>query len=594
MLKYLNIRDFALIEKVEVAFKPGLNVLTGETGSGKSLVLSALGLLGGGKASANFVRAGKTSAWVEGAFELSEAENRFLQQLLGESGIEVDPNSDLIIRREISTSGRSRIFINDRLATIGVLRSIKPVVANIQSQGEQLSLVENGVQLAILDLFANAGELKEMVGNSFRQWRDADDLRRSLDEKSKQKAAKEDFLRFQLSEIESVSPQAGEDERLMAERRAASNAEKIRLLTSQSYGELFENDDSALNKLAVIARELGQLGLLDDRVQPWADQFSESVRILEDVGDSLRNYTASFDVTEGRLDEIESRLAELERLKRKHGTDLDGVFKTRDEILNELNSAQLLEFEQDQAATKARQHWAKYLELALQLSQLRKSGAVEFADIVEKHLETVALERSRFEVRISSAAVDVDGNGSDTVILSGESLKAQCTETGIDTVDYYFSANPGEPLKLLSEVASGGELSRLFLVLHTLEKDPDRAEHASGTVVFDEIDVGIGGRVAEAVGRRLQGLAGRQQVLCVTHQPQIARFAQGHFVVFKETVNERTRTLVEEVHDDGRIRELVRMVGGADDVENRRIVDLIFQDRESDSPRKKRRGSREA
>src|SRR6266404_59118 len=590
MLRYLVIRDFALIESLELKFESGLNVITGETGSGKSLLLSALGLLAGAKASANFVRAGRQAAWVEGAFELAAAETQFVQNVLGDTGIEVEPYTDLILRREIASSGRSRIFVNDRLVTIGALRSLRPILANIQSQGEQLSLVESETQLMILDAFARANGMRSQVASFYEEWTAAESLSVNLAERIKQKVSREDFLRFQLAEIEAVSPEIGEDDRLMAERSAAANAEKIRTLTSQSYNELFDSDDSALNKLAVVERELSQLSALDERVRPWADEFTQSIRVLEDVSDSLRNYAATFEVSEGRLDEIETRLAQLERLKRKHATDLDGLLQIQSDILEELNSTETLEFERAELVEKTKVLWKSYLESAVQLSLRRKAEARGFAELVEKNLESVALEQCRFEVRISTSPCGMPDGGADIELEISDQVSDNCSANGIDSVDFFFSANPGEPVKRLSDVASGGELSRLFLVLHTLGRETEESGLASGTVVFDEIDVGIGGRVAEAVGRRLKDLARRQQVLCVTHQPQIARFADIHFVVYKQSDDDRTRTLVAEVHGDERVRELVRMVGGADDVENRRVVDLIFQTDESTSRKKKRRG----
>jgi DNA repair protein RecN (Recombination protein N) len=352
---------------------------------------------------------------------------------------------------------------------------------------------------------------------------------------------------------------------------------------------LYESDDSALSKLGLVEKELLQLAQLDERVRHLIDEFRVSRVQLRDISDSLRHYASSIEVSEGRLDELENRLVDLERLKRKHGTDLQGVLNTQVEIMDELSASEGLEREREGLVQDLSILRDEYLQRALEVSARRNLAGKVFAERVEKELETVALEKARFEVNLKSFG---SGNGfqSGAVQVQPDDRAAVSgSESGIDEIEFLFSANPGEPLKPLSETASGGELSRLFLVLYTLEGASGGLDAGSGVVVFDEIDVGIGGRVAEAVGRRLKNLARKQQVLCVTHQPQIARFADTHLAVSKQTDGDRTRTFVKEIHGEERVLELVRMVGGTDDAENRRVVDLIFQTDENRT--KKRRGA---
>jgi DNA repair protein RecN (Recombination protein N) len=589
MLKYLAISNFALIEKLQLALGPGLNVLTGETGSGKSLLLDSLSVLTGSKAGAQYLRAGNSSASIEAAFEVDNSDSSDVTSILNAAGIHLEPDSELIVRREITLGGRSRVFVNDRLTTVAFLKQLQPLLTTIQSQGEQLELQDKDRQLMLLDDYAGIIDLRHGLAGAYVSLRKAERRLSELDKRLKERVAREDYLRFQLEEILSLKPEPGEDERLTAERSAVVNAERISALTADAYSLLYESDDSALSKLGLVEKELLQLAHLDERVRHLVDEFSVSRVQLQDISESLRHYASSIEVSEGRLDELENRLVDLERLKRKHGTDLQGVLNIQVEIMDELSASEGLEREREALVRDLSILREEYMKRALEVSARRNLAAKEFAERVEKELETVALENARFEVTLKSFE---SGNGflpDSPQVQRDDRAAVPGSESGIDEIEFLFSANPGEPLKPLSETASGGELSRLFLVLYTLEGASGEVDAGSGVVVFDEIDVGIGGRVAEAVGRRLKHLARKQQVLCVTHQPQIARFADTHLAVSKQTDGDRTRTFVKEIHGEERVLELVRMVGGTDDAENRRVVDLIFQTDENRT--KKRRGA---
>jgi DNA repair protein RecN (Recombination protein N) len=566
MLTLLDIENFVLIESMRLELDPGLNVLTGETGAGKSIVLEAIELLLGAKASGNLVRTGSTRACVQGEFEFASGAPAELAQLLATSGCDGEIDA-IIIRREIGQGGRSRVFVNNCLATTTTLKSLQPYLGSLQSQGIQYSLFNEATQLEILDDFAEVSGNRETVANLYGRMTalqaQIDELDRGAEELKRQY----EFLRYQLAEIDRVSPQAGEEQQLISERNIVKHAEKVRELSTCAYSELYENDESALSKISLSEKALSSLSIFDDRAGVWVESLITARSILEDLANTVRDYIARSDESPERLDELESRLAELDRLKRKHGTDIDGVLKVKTEIEGKLVATENFELERSELVAALRDAMEKYFGAAQELSKRRLAARKTFQKAVLSGLKSVALEKSSFELSINT--LDLDG--------LPERAPAGFGKTGIDQVTFLFSANPGEPIRPIVEVASGGELSRLFLVLQTLEGKRRHQSEVSATIIFDEIDTGIGGRVAEAIGRRLKELSASRQVICVTHQPQIARFANKHFVVAKTVTAGRTVTTVDHAAGERRIAELVRMVGGKDDLEARRIVDRIFE-----------------
>lgn len=566
MLKSLNISDFAVIRRLRIDFGRGLNLLTGETGSGKSIIVDALGLVLGNRASGEQIRTGEESALVEAVFELPARQERVVRTALAEVGVLFE-EEELIIRRELSQRGRSRIFINDRQVTTQTLRRLQPLLVEIHGQGDQRALLSQQSHMDLLDSFAGCSDLRRRVAESFDEWRSAAKALMDLERELVNRERDTELLQFQLTEIESVSPRTGEDEELQKERRLLAHAEKVEQLGAGAYAELYEDDESVLSRLARVRRQLEELSEIDGRVKGALELLLGGVVSLEEVATALRSYSEGLEVSPFRLSEVEHRLAALERLKYKYKTDLDGVLKIQDELSKRLSGLSNLSEREVELRSALKAAEAEYRRSAELLTARRKEAAPALERRVMADLKHVAMEQARFIVKVCTATPPAEEERAESYTSgSNEPLQAQFfTSRGADQVEFLLSANPGESPRPLARIASGGELSRLMLTLRTAGKGAEAAfAESSETVVFDEIDVGIGGRVAEAVGRRLLMLAGERQVLCVTHQAQIARFADHHFVVEKAVERGRTITTARELNREERVGELARMIGGAE------------------------------
>ena len=523
MLRFLRIHNLAVIEAVEVQFEPGFNVLTGETGAGKSIVVEAVGLLLGARASADLVRTGASHAAIEAIFEHGGAE--------------------VIVRRELTSQGRSRSFINGALATAAALRDLSARLVELHGQHEHQALLDPLTHLSLVDEYAELTDLAARVADA---WADVRTLREQLERSrmdAREKAARLDLLAFQLGEIEKAAPKAGEDETLAAARQVLASAERIQALCEESYAALYERDGAVLSSLGGIWKRVGELAALDPKFSSYVEARDGIKSQLEDLAFFLRSYAGGVDASPGRLQEVEDRLALLERLKRKHGPALEDVLERGRSLVRErdlLTGAGERAEDLQKALAGAGE---RYVAAARELSRKRREAAGQFARNVETLLAELAMERTRFEVRFNGAEVGPD----------------EWNERGIDRAEFYVSPNPGEDLRPLARIVSGGELSRVMLALRTLT-----VGDASGkTLIFDEVDAGIGGRVAEVVGRRLRALGGRFQVLCITHLAQIAAPGTTHFRIEKRVRASRTVTSVERLNSDGRVEEVARMIGGA-------------------------------
>ena len=551
MLTLLQISNIALIDDLQVEFERGLNLLTGETGSGKSIIVDALGVLIGGRFASDVVKAGEKRAFIEGLFSVER--NAELEELLQAAGIELDGDAErneIIIRREMN-AGRSKIFINNQLATLALLRDLHPFLVDIHGQGEQQTLFNPDTHLQLLDAYANNPNLKQEVASRYKRWlaikRELDTLRQ--DEAKKFQLI--DILRFQIEELERAHLEAGEDERLEEERRRLNNVEKLTALSAEAYGLTYEDDDSALSRIVQATRRIEELSEYDGNFRTYLEGLQNARAVLEDLSYTLRDFTEGLEFSPERLAEVESRLAELSRLKRKYGGTIESALEhltTSEERLKNIEHAdeRERELQNELAAVQS-----EYLQAARQLHRQRIKAAKDFEKNVVRNLVEVAMENARFEVRISTPSDEELQSDS-----SGRNFSAQ----GIDRVEFYFSANIGEDVRPLARVASGGEASRLMLVLKTVAG----ASEFPRTIVFDEVDTGIGGRVSEAVGAKLKRLSASNQVLCVTHQPQIARFADAHLLVRKEVKANRTTVNLERLNKQGRIEELARMIAGSE------------------------------
>ena len=533
MLRFLRIRNLAVIEAVEVEFEPGFNVLTGETGAGKSILVEAVGLLLGARASADLVRTGEPLATIEAIFD--------------DTG-----GRELIVRREISNQGRSRSFIDGALATASALRDLSARLVELHGQHEHQALLDPLAHLPLLDDYAGGGEIAAQVATVWARLRSLrDKLERSrMDER--EKSARLDLIGFQLGEIEKAAPKAGEDEQLTATRQVLASAERIQRLCEESYATLYDRDDAVLAGLGGVWKRVGELATIDSQFAPYVESRDGIKSHLEDLAFFLRSYADGIDSSPARLQEVEDRLALLERLKRKYGPTLHEVIergavlaRERDFLTGAGEGAEDLLKSLD-AAT------AEYLSTARELSRRRRTAAVHFARDVEGLLGELAMARTRFEVRFNEAELPESG----------------WSERGIDNAEFFVSPNPGEELRPLARIVSGGELSRVMLSLKTLATTKpgsmfDANPAGAKTLIFDEVDAGIGGRVADVVGSRLQELGKRFQVLCITHLPQIAARGDAQFLIEKSIRGRRTVTQVERLDKEGRIEEIARMIGGA-------------------------------
>ena len=560
MLTLLNISNIALIDDLQVEFDRGLNLLTGETGSGKSIIVDALGLLIGGRPTSELIKAGEARAFIEGLFLVER--NAELENLIRSAGIELEAEgeTEIVIRRELSAGGRNKIFINHQLATQSLLREISPFLVDIHGQGDQQTLFNPGTHLELLDAYAGLPGLRQETASRFKHWQT---LRRELDELRHDEAERFqliDILRFQIDELERGALVVGEDEQLEEERRRLNNIERLTTLCAEGFGLIYEESDSALTRIRQASRRVEELADYEASFRGYLEGLESGRALLEDLAFSLRDFADKLESSPERLAEIESRLAQTAQLKRKYGgsieTSLEHLARSQDRLRDiEHSDERASEIERELAGAAS-----QYLDSALRLHRKRVKTAKEFERAVERDLAEVAIEHARFEVHIAAPSE------AELVESPGGARGASFTIRGIDNVEFHFSANIGEAARPLARIASGGEASRLMLVLKTLAA----ASEFPRTIVFDEIDTGIGGRVSEAVGAKLKKLSESNQVLCVTHQAQIARFADAHLLVRKEVMDGRVDLSCERLDRRGRVEEIARMLTGAEITETAR------------------------
>jgi DNA repair protein RecN (Recombination protein N) len=546
MLLELRAENYAVIDRAVATFGLGLNLLTGETGAGKSILIDALALLLGGKASPDVVRHGADKAVVGCVFELTPGAAAILEA----NGIDSD-SDHILLRREIVANGKGRVFVNNQPATVGVLRQLAPELALVHSQGETLGSFDQAQQRSLLDRFG--GLNTEGVTAAFVTWRATTGKLEELQSAEQDRLRMADLWRFQSKEIDQAALVAeDEDVQLEAEKRMLGNAEKLSTAAMSAHELLYESENAAETTLGLALKHLEELARYDARFQEPAQQLAAAKAIVEDVDAEVRDFANNIHASPGRLEEIEDRLAALDRLKRKYGKTLAEVIAFGAEAARQLaevenRDALLLELKAKEA-----QDAGAYQAAAKQLTASRTEAAKRLEKLAEAQINDLAMS-TRFNVRVTAQP-------------SPESWTAH----GWDQVDCLIATNAGEPLKPLHEIASGGEMSRVMLALKVTVE-----ESASGgaqrkkksvlprTLVFDEIDIGIGGRAAEAVGRKLKTLSKGQQVLCITHLPQIAAFGDQHFLIEKTEKRGRTQTDVRRMEDSERTHEIARMLSGA-------------------------------
>jgi DNA repair protein RecN (Recombination protein N) len=540
MLQLLSISNIALIYDLRVEFDGALNLLTGETGSGKSIIVDALGVLIGGRFTSELLKSGAERGSIEGLFSLSP--NPQLETLLENSGF---ANGDeLIIRRELSATGRNKIFINNQLATQALLRDLRPFLVDIHGQGEQQTLFDPETHLELLDSYAGHAALRAEVVEAYESLSRAQRELGALRQDAAEKFQLADTLQFQIGELERAQLSLGEDERLEEERRRLSNVEKLTTLCQSSYSRIYEDDDAALARLRQTLKDVEELSEYDSGFREYVEGLESARAVVEDLSFALRDFADRLEFSPARLGQIEDRLAELSRLKRKYGGSIETSLEHLAQAQDRLRQIETSDEREQELSAELLRAQKIYLERARKLHKQRLRAAKALEKAVEEGIAEVAMENARFEVRVETDETDF----------------TRISATGLDQVEFHFSANVGEEVKPLARVASGGEASRLMLVLKTVSN----ASEFPRTIVFDEIDAGIGGRVSEAVGIKLKKLSQTNQVLCVTHQPQIARFADNHLVVQKEALAGRTQVSVNKLDRSGRVEELARMLTGAE------------------------------
>jgi DNA repair protein RecN (Recombination protein N) len=539
VLLELRVENYAVIDSLAVEFAPGLNLLTGETGAGKSILIDALSLLLGDKASTDMIRHGAEKAVVSGVFE---ADEKRLRRVLEENGIEPEGNQ-VIVKREIAMGGKGRVFVNNQPATVALLRALAPALASIHAQNETILAFDEGARLGLLDTYA--GHDLSDLAEKFAAWTAVRERLAQLDRDEQDRLRMADLWSFQKKEIETARLHPGEDQKLETEKRVLANSEKLFGAATAAYQVLYEDDASALTQIASARKQLEELARFDEKFLEALASLESAKAAIEDVSATARDYADGIDASPERLAEVEDRLALLDRLKRKYGKTVDEVIAYGEDVarkLNELENREDLVRDLKKQLTAAA---ATYLAAAQTVSKRRYSAARELQKLVETEINQLAM-KAQFRIEVS-----------------GSDEPATWTAAGFDGVAYMISPNPGEPLKPVEQIASGGELSRVMLALKaTIEAGKKSKGGTQRTLVFDEIDTGIGGRAAEAVGKKLKSLARANQVLCITHLPQIASFADRHYLIEKRETAGRTKTLVRALTAAEQTEEIARMLSG--------------------------------
>ncbi len=551
MLRSLSIQNYALIEALTIDFPTGLVILTGETGAGKSIIIGALGLLLGERADPAVVRGGTDRATVEGIFRV--AGNRKLLQLLSTQGI--DQSDELIVRREVTARGQSRCFLNDSPVTLAFMKQIGEHLVDLHGQHEHQSLLRTETHILLVDDF---GDLDGMAGEFqavFHRLKDLTAQREELRQRERQIREKRDFYQFQIQEIDTVGPRAGEEDNLEAELRILENAEKLFTSTAKLYEQLYEGEQSVHDLLVMARNHLQNLADIDRQFVGAASECSSAEAIVKELAKFIQGYNARVEFAPERLEELRERLGRLSHLKKKYGGSLDAVLAHREAVAREVALAEnfdgvLAGLEREIEAARA-----ECGLIAQRLSAKRHETAKKIDRAVVGELQKLGIPNARFTTRIDCPDVP----GGPLTIQTGRRHIALHAR-GYDRVEFFLSTNPGEDERPLAKVASGGEISRVMLALKTILAKSDRLP----VLVFDEIDVGVSGRIGQAVGKSLKSLSDFHQVIAITHLPQIAGLADVHFVVEKKETKKRTMTSMRRLTLDGQVEEVARLMSGAE------------------------------
>ena len=548
MLANLRVRNYALLDEVDIEFTPGLNVLTGETGSGKSILIGALGLILGGRATSDAIRSGARTATIEGLFD--GARDAQVQALLAEVGVDVEEDT-LIIRREVSRDGRNRCTVNGCLVPVSVLKSLGVLLVDLHGQHDHQTLLNPRTHRDFLDGFEDAGAPKQKVAESCRRFTERSEALGRLEDELAATREREELYRFQLDELDQADLSPGEDEALERERAVLENAEQLIRVASDASDALSEGEGAAVDGLVRVIRALEEA----ERIDPALGEALGGVRNaryqLDDCTDFLRRYRDRVEYDPARLEEVLDRLDLVGRLKRKYGATIEDVVAYRDRIAGELDQMDTVDERRDRLHAEVEAAREELTVRAKALSDRRKQVARKLESRVVAELAELGMGKTGFQVRI-------DWQESEDGPLSIDGRRFHVDVHGMDRIEFLISPNAGEALKPLVNIASGGEISRVMLALKVILAESDRMP----TLVFDELDIGIGGRIAESVGHRLKLVSRDHQVLCITHLHQVACWGRTHFTLQKQSARGRSVTLVDHLDEDGRIREIARMLAG--------------------------------
>lgn len=548
MLQELSIRNFTIIDDLNISFSDGLTILSGETGAGKSIIINAFNLLLGSRATANLIRTGYETAELEALFQITN-QNKVIG-IMKKNGY--DPEEGLLIRRIISKSNRHRIYINGRLATIQLLNSITENLASISGQHAHQGLLKENQHLLILDMYGGLIPRRNKVYRCYHEILPLIQKLNDLELLKNRQTEHIQLLEFQQKEIAAASIQIGEDTDLERERVRLQNREKLFTAVQNSLEALYSSQGAAIERLVTAKNDLDSASQIDSELFATVNGLAETIYHLEDIAEELRGYLKKIELGENRIESVEDRLDTLNKLKRKYGRSLEDVISHLESIEHELSEIGGLEDSIDDTREKLSNLHNKLGKLAKTLSMKRKQAAKSLAQKVEKELDTLKMPETKFQVLLQTTAVD---KNTDSYIATGEYA---INENGIDRATFQIATNVGEPLKPFSEIVSGGELSRVVLALKAISAESEAVE----TIVFDEVDAGISGSIGGVIGKKLSSLARHHQIICITHLPQIAKFGDHHFRISKTVSNGRTKTTIHRLGQEERVKEIARMLGG--------------------------------
>ncbi|MDO8281597.1 MAG: DNA repair protein RecN [Thermodesulfovibrionia bacterium] len=545
MLRELRIKNLAIIEDAAAEFGPGLNVLTGETGAGKSIIISALSLALGERATSTIIRSGEKEGTVQAFFDIKPgAFNKSVETFLRDSGVEADEG--IILTRNISSTGKSKAYINDSMINLQTLSDASSALIDIHGQFEHQSLLAAEKQLELLDLHGGLHKERQEVSDLYERMSGLRQKISALTQKDKERLQRIDMLQFQIKEIESAGVKVGEEEELEEETKILSSAVRLAELANRAYDSLYSLDSASITNLSSVINDLKEISVIDSRAAEALKSAEEAMPLLEEASYFLRDYKDGINFDPARLEEVQERLELIKRLKKKYGETLQDVIDKRESALIELEELQHSEEMLDSLKKELDDSRNRLTEKAHELSKKRKSVAKKLEPKIIEELSKLSMPDTQFSISIAQQQGDDTADG------------FKVTSMGIDDIEFLISPNVGETLKPLSKIASGGELSRVMLALKGIMSDGDNIP----VLVFDEIDAGIGGKAAETVGKRLKDLSSMHQVICITHLPQIASYADIHLKIEKKTEKGKTRVRINRVEKDARVEEIARMLSG--------------------------------